>query len=335
MGSPWGSKSASRHLRTPKMCSTRVAIFEHSGHTAAMPRTSPPTERVVATMALLAERPDALALAGRAHPAARGQQVDRARHPHQPRRRRLGAARPHPQDLPARAGDGGARAGRPAASFPALDFARPALVALSREFAATCAALGVGDDAVTVLDQIADPPRRGRCASASAPRSRCALRSARRWWRGRPTSVRDDWLGHVPARHPRPLRRRARRHPRPRASRSRSRRTPVARVPRARGPARRRRRPPAPRSTASPTSSPTHEEFLAVELDPDRDYAVNVVNAPVFDHTGQVTLVLSLTGFGRALRGTEVARRRRRACVAATSVITDALSPTPARTSRG
>jgi DNA-binding IclR family transcriptional regulator len=43
--------------------------------------------------------------------------------------------------------------GRQAAeSFPALDFARSALVELSSEFAATCAALGVGDDAVTVLD---------------------------------------------------------------------------------------------------------------------------------------------------------------------------------------
>ncbi len=63
---------------------------------------------------------------------------------------------------------------------------------------------------------------------------------------------------------------------------------------------------PAPRSTASPTSSPPTRSSSPSTLDPDRDYAVNVVNAPVFDHTGQVTLVLSLTGFGRALRGTEV-----------------------------
>ena len=69
-----------------------------------------------------------------------------------------------------------------------------------------------------------------------------------------------------------------------------------------------------------------HEEFLAVELDPDREYAVNVVNAPVFDHTGHVTLVLSLTGFGRALRGAEVLAAGD-ALVAATRVITDALSP--------
>ena len=66
-------------------------------------------------------------------------------------------------------------------------------------------------------------------------------------------------------------------------------------------------------------------------LDPDREYAVNVVNAPVFDHTGHVTLVLSLTGFGRALRGTEVLAAGD-ALLTATRVITDALSPTPSRT---
>jgi DNA-binding IclR family transcriptional regulator len=73
------------------------------------------------------------------------------------------------------------------------------------------------------------------------------------------------------------------------------------------------------------------EEFLAVDLAPERDYAVNVVNAPVFDHTGQVTLVLSLTGFARALRGAEV-QAAGDALVAATTRITAALDP---RTSRG
>ena len=56
-----------------------------------------------------------------------------------------------------------------------------------------------------------------------------------------------------------------------------------------------------------------------------------MVNAPVFDHTGQVTLVLSLTGFGRALRGTEVVAAGN-ALVAATRVITDALSDPLPRT---
>ena len=76
-----------------------------------------------------------------------------------------------------------------------------------------------------------------------------------------------------------------------------------------------------------------HEEFLAVKLDPDREYAVNVVNAPVFDHTGHVTLVLSLTGFGRPLRGTEVLAAGAR-LVAATRTLTDALAPRPSVPSR-
>ena len=58
-----------------------------------------------------------------------------------------------------------------------------------------------------------------------------------------------------------------------------------------------------------------------------------MVNAPVFDHTGQVTLVLSLTGFGRPLRGAEVLAAGA-ALVAATSAITDALTPATSRTSR-
>jgi DNA-binding IclR family transcriptional regulator len=77
----------------------------------------------------------------------------------------------------------------------------------------------------------------------------------------------------------------------------------------------------------------THEEFLAVDLLPERDYAVNVVNAPVFDHTGQVTLVLSLTGFAGTLRGTDV-HAAGNALLLATRRITDALTPTVSRTSR-
>jgi DNA-binding IclR family transcriptional regulator len=71
-----------------------------------------------------------------------------------------------------------------------------------------------------------------------------------------------------------------------------------------------------------------HEEFLAVTLEPDREYAVNVVNAPVFDHTGRVTVVLSLTGFGRPLRGHEVLAAGTRLVDAATT-LTRALTGSP------
>ena len=69
-----------------------------------------------------------------------------------------------------------------------------------------------------------------------------------------------------------------------------------------------------------------HEEFLAVALEPDHEYAVNVVNAPVFDHTGRVTLVLSLNGYARPLRGHEVLATGARLVDAATR-LTDALNP--------
>ena len=78
----------------------------------------------------------------------------------------------------------------------------------------------------------------------------------------------------------------------------------------------------------------THEEFLAVAVDPDGEYAVNVVNAPVFDHTGQVTLVLSLTGFGRPLRGAEVLTAGAR-LVDATTKLTDRTARTPDGHCRG
>src|ERR1044072_8072708 len=124
-----------------------------------MPRTSPPTERVVATMALLADPPaPSLSL------------------PNPPRRLAVNKSTGHailtslaaagwvlrdPTRKTYRLGPAVLALGRQAASsFPALDFARPLLVELSREFAATCGAIGVGADAVTVLDQVSDPRSR-------------------------------------------------------------------------------------------------------------------------------------------------------------------------------
>lgn len=303
-----------------------------------MPRTSPPTERVVATMALLAERPDApLSLAE----LTRRLGVNKSTgHAILTSLAAAGWVLRDPTRKTYRLGPAVVALGRQAgASFPALDFARPALVDLSREFAATCAALGVGDDAVTVLDQVADPRAAASGLQDGAFRVgasfplRPPLGAAVVAWA--PAPVRDAWLGHVPpdtrAHYADAL---AATHDRGFAVEISD--TPVARVRELAG------------LLGDDTSAraaldrladelATHEEFLAVALDPDREYAVNVVNAPVFDHTGHVTLVLSLTGFGRALRGTEVLAAGD-ALLVATRLITDALSPTfsPAtsRTSR-
>jgi DNA-binding IclR family transcriptional regulator len=212
------------------------------------------------------------------------------------------------------------------------------LVDLSAAFGATCAALGVGDDAVTVLDQVADPRAAAHAfrVGASFP-VRPPLGAAVVAWAS--DAVRDDWLAHVPpdtrAHYADAL---AATHDRGYAVEISA--TSVARVRQLVG------------MLGDDTSAraaldrladelAAHEEFLAVDLDVEREYAVNVVNAPVFDHTGHVTLVLSLTGFDRARRGAEVTAAGD-ALVAATARITAALTPSlspspsrsPSRTSR-
>jgi DNA-binding IclR family transcriptional regulator len=290
-----------------------------------MPRTSPPTERVVATIALLAERPDAaLSLAE----LTRRLGVNKSTgHAILASLAAAGWVLRDPTSKTYRLGPAMVALGRQAgASFPALDFARPALVELSAAFGATCAALGVGDDAVTVLDQVADPRAgaHGFRVGASFP-LRPPLGAAVVAWAS--DAVRDDWLAHVPpdtrAHYADAL---AATHDRGFAVEIAG--TPVDRVRELAGmlgdddTAARR----ALDRLADELAA--REEFLAVELDPDRDYAVNVVNAPVFDHTGHVTLVVSLTGFARALPGREV-QRAGDALVAATRPITAALTPTP------
>ncbi len=289
-----------------------------------MPRTSPPTERVVATMALLAERPDAsLSLAE----LTRRLGVNKSTgHAILTSLAAAGWVLRDPTRKTYRLGPALAAFGRQAAaSFPALDFARPLLVELSGEFAATCAALGVDADSVTVLDQVADPRAAAHAfrVGASFP-LRPPLGAAVVAWA--PAAVRAEWLGHVPAdtraHYAEAL---AATHDRGFAVEIAA--TPVARVRELVG---------LLGDDAGARAAldrladelATHEEFLAVELEPDREYGVNVVNSPVFDHTGHVTLVLSLTGFARPLRGAEVVAMGD-TLLTATRALTDALSLSP------
>ena len=184
--------------------------------------------------------------------------------------------------------------GRTAAeSFPALDFARPTMSELSLELGASCAALGVGDTEITVLDQVADgrSGAPGFRVGATYP-LRPPLGAAVLAWAD--DDVHDSWLGQVPDE--------TRAYYRDTLAATHDRgftveiwSTPVARV----------RELVMLLGTDASTGAlldrladelATHEEFLAVAVDPDGEYAINVVNTPVFDHTGQVTLVLSLTG---------------------------------------
>jgi DNA-binding IclR family transcriptional regulator len=285
-----------------------------------MARTSPPTERVVATISLLAARPDQpLSLAE----LTRRLGVNKSTgHAILASLVAAGWVLRDPTRKTYRLGPALVALGRTAsASFPALDFARPAMVELSRELAATCAALGVGEGEVTVLDQV-DDPRAGANAfrvGASFP-LRPPLGAAVLAWA--PDSVRDEWLRQVPpdtrAHYAEAL---VATHDRGFAVEIGS--TPVARV---------RELVTLLGDDASARAVldrladelATHAEFLALQLEPAREYAVNVVNAPVFDHTGQVTLVLSLTGFGRPLLGAEALAAGDR-LVDATRTLTTAL----------
>jgi DNA-binding IclR family transcriptional regulator len=294
-----------------------------------MARTSPPTDRVVATITLLAAHPD--------EPMTLAELT-----------RRLGVNKSTGHAILASLGGAGwvlrdparktyrlgpalVALGRTAAeSFPALDFARPTLSELSREFGASCAALGVGDGEITVLDQVGDPrgAPTGFRIGVSFP-LRPPLGAAVLAWAD--DAVRDSWLALVPP-DTRDYYRDALLTTHDRGFAVEIWSTPVARV----------RELVMLLGTDPSTDSvldrltdelAAHEEFLAVTLEPDAEYAVNVVNAPVFDHTGHVTLVLSLTGFGRPLRGHEVLAAGAR-LVAATTELTAALSPRPSRTSR-
>ena len=287
-----------------------------------MARVSPPTARVIATISLLAAHPDEpLSLAE----LTRRLGVNKSTgHAILTSLTAAGWVLRDPARKTYRLGPAMVALGRTAAaSFPALDFARPAMTVLSLEFAATCAALSVGDGEVTVLDQV-DDPRAGPNAfrvGASFP-LRPPLGAAVVAWA--PEAVRAEWLRHVPDD--------TRAHYRDALTATHERgyaveigSTPAARV----------------RELVTLVGADTsaravldqladelaaHEEFLAVVLEPDGEYAVNVVNAPVFDHTGQVTLVLSLTGFARPLRGHEVLTTGGR-LVEATNTLTDALTP--------
>lgn len=67
-----------------------------------------------------------------------------------------------------------------------------------------------------------------------------------------------------------------------------------------------------------------HEDYLLIDLDPDRSYRVNHVGAPVFDASGEVAILLVLLGFRGTLSATDVAALGDR-LKAAAAVVTDSI----------
>ncbi len=291
-----------------------------------MARVSPPTDRVVATVTMLAAHPDEpMTLAE----LTRRLGVNKSTgHAILTSLAAAGWVLRDPVRKTYRLGPALVAVGRTAAdSFPALDFARPVMAELSLELDAACAALGVGEHEITVLDQVGVPRggATGFRVGAVFP-LRPPLGAAVLAWAD--DTVRAAWLAQVPG-DTRDYYRDALAVTHERGFAVEIWSTPVARVRElvmllgddgSTGPVLDR--------LADELAA--HEEFLAVALEPDHEYAVNVVNAPVFDHTGRVTLVLSLNGYARPLRGHEVLATGVRLVDAATT-LTRALNPPLAR----
>jgi DNA-binding IclR family transcriptional regulator len=256
-----------------------------------MPRPSPQTDRVVALIELLAERPEALTLA----------EITR----------RLGVNKStcysmlsalcgagwllrNPYRKTYRLGPALVAVGQAAtAGFPALEFARPAMVDLSRRVGSHFIALSVAPDHVTVVDQVRDvravgapighghiplvPPFGAAVAAWSGPEA------AQRWLHLAPPDTAGQYAERLVA-----LRRRGY----------------VVEL--------------APPSWDGPMGSASFPEVvgeLARRLTPEvlpaaleahHSYPVGAVNAPVVDGQGSVVLIVSLMGFPGLLTGTEL-----------------------------
>jgi DNA-binding IclR family transcriptional regulator len=211
-----------------------------------------------------------------------------------------------------------------AATVPALDIARSAMVEASVEASAHCAALSVAGDHVTVVDQVRDMRATGTGfpIGASLPLHPPFGTAVMAW---ADAATVDTWLSDVP-------------------QRARQRYRHVLDVTRARGYAVELSTTPEGRlrdviarlrASDDAVALPSllddlarelvdRDDVLAVDIDADHAYAASAINAPVFDDEDRVTLVLSLTGFARALSGAAVTAVGER-LAAATGAVTQAL----------
>jgi DNA-binding IclR family transcriptional regulator len=284
-------------------CTARVALCNHVGLARAVPRPSPQTDRVVAVIELLASRPtQPLSLAA----VTRQLGVNKSTcYSMLTALTQSGWLLRDPFRKTYRLGPALAAVSRVAsAGFPALDFARSAIETLSRETGANCAALSVADDHVTVVDQVRDLRAIGPGLAISAPIPlRPPLGTVVVAWSA-PEAV-ERWLARAPEAAHDGLRRALA------VARDRGYTVELA----ARPPTRLREAVVGAGEPGVRVSQLLAEladelverdDFLAVDLQPDRSYLVGTVNAPVFDPQGDITLVLALNGFSAALTGREV-----------------------------
>ena len=217
---------------------------------------------------------------------------------------------------------------RASEGFPALDLARPVMDEFARRFGVHCVALGIVGDRGTVVGQVRDL----RSTSTELPMTDIALRpplgtviyafedepTVRRWLDGEP---RDAQLHHRAV-----LALTRRRHysvelatpPETRlrnlVAQLRDGLTRQATSPSDEGPG-----PAAParedtigamvdQLAGELASMERFEHFLPLRLDPDGEYLVSSLSAPVFDRSGRVVLTLSLLGFPGLVSGALIDR---------------------------
>jgi DNA-binding IclR family transcriptional regulator len=286
-----------------------------------VPRPSPQTDRVVAVVELLASRPgQPLSLAA----ITRHLGVNKSTcYSMLAALCQAGWLLRDPYRKTYRLGPALAAASRVAtAGFPALEFARGAIEVLSRETGANCAALSVAEDHVTVVDQVRDLRAIGPGLTISAPIPlRPPLGTVVVAWA--PPDAVERWLAHAPE-AARPDLRRA-------LAVARDRGYTVELATRPRG-----RLGESVVGTAGPGVRVTEllaeladelverDDFLGLDLEPERAYLVGTINAPVLDPGGDVVLVLSLNGFSSPLTGAQTGALGRR-LVEATTTVTAAL----------
>jgi DNA-binding IclR family transcriptional regulator len=197
---------------------------------------------------------------------------------------------------------------RAADGFPAFEFAREMMEDLSLELHLHCTALAVHDDAASVLEQVQDPAalgvgfQRGAAYPLHSPPFGAAVFA---WsddetierWLGE-GDRRDEYLAALEA-----IRARGFGIELLPASPTGYRQLLAKLNERASGKV---GGPSVEQILAELSDLAGQVTYLPVELDPDVGYHVNDLNAPVFGDDGRVVLLLALSGFRQALRGSEI-----------------------------
>jgi len=296
---------------------TRVALCNHG----AMARRSPQTDRVIALVELLTDHPgEGFTLAE----VTRRLGVNKSTcHSILTTLLEAGWLLRDPHRKTYRLGPSLANVARSAAvGFPALEFARPEMVTISRELGVHCVALEVGDDHVTVVDQVRDVRASGAPLQYGDIPLRPPFGAAAVAWGGPERA--DGWLAHA-APEARDGYRRALAAIRRRGFVVEAPGTRLHDVVAHLGAA---GRPLA--ELADQLARELDEGALPARIQATRRYLVSSVNAPVFDPDGRVVLILAVLGLPGVLTGREVnavGQRVTRATTALTSAIGAPVAP--------